>query len=124
MTTTRVRSLIAVIGVALALGLGGCALGGNGVDKETNLANQRKSAIAFLEKQGGVEKIRFTKEGGKPGLGASWRANVVVTIAGVEYRGIIGIGIRGGEPMPDIAPSSMSIPTTVVFSDGSSEVLE
>lgn len=124
MTATRVRSLIAVIGVALALGLGGCALGGNGVDKETNLANQRKSAIAFLEKQGGVEKITFTQEGGKPGLGASWRVDAVVTIAGADYHETIGIGIRGGEPMPHIAPSSTSIPTMVVFSDGSSEVLE
>ncbi|MGH1526223.1 hypothetical protein ACRAWC_20055 [Leifsonia sp. L25] len=94
------------------------------MNTETNLANQRKAAIAFLEQQGGVEKISFTQEGGKPGLGAYWCANVVVTIAGKEYQEIIGIHVLGGDPLPDIAPTSRPIPVTVVFSDGSSEVIE
>jgi len=43
------------------------------VNTETNLANQREAAIAFLETQGGVEKIRFTQEGSLSGFGAVGR---------------------------------------------------
>lgn len=80
--------------------------------------------MAFLETQGGVERIRFTQEGGKPGLGAYWSANTVVTIAGAEYQETLGPRVLGGDPLPDIAPSSPPIPATVTYSDGSSEVFE
>jgi hypothetical protein len=80
--------------------------------------------VAFLETQGGVEKIRFTQEGGKPGLGALWSTNAVITIGGAEYQESIGLGVLGGDPLPDIAPASTPIPVTVVFSDGSTQVLE
>jgi hypothetical protein len=120
----RSQSRVVLISAALVLSSSGCAWGGREVNTETNLANQRKAAIAFVEQQGGVEKIRFTQEGGKPGLGAHWCASVVVTIAGEEYQEIVDIHVLGGDPLPDITPSSISIPVTVIFSDGSSEVFE
>lgn len=124
--TSVMNRLVPAMGIwaALTLGLSGCAWGGKEVNTETNLANQRKAAMAFLETQGGVEQIRFTQEGGKPGLGASWRANAVITIAGVEYQEIVGIGVLGGDPLPGIVPSSNPSPATLIFSDGSSEVIE
>jgi hypothetical protein len=125
-TATRTRRLISVIAVALALSLGGCGLGGNGVNKETNLANQREAAIAFLETQGGVEKIRFTQEGGLSGFGAPWAVNAVVTVNGEEYNEILGTErfSRGGNPLPSIAPGTAPAPVTVIYSDESSEVIE
>lgn len=118
------RSRMVMIAAALVLTVSGCAGERDEVRTETNLANQRKAAIAFLEKQGGVETIRFTQEGDKPGVGALWSANVVVTIAGVEYQEIIGPQVRGGDPLPSIAPGATTGPVTVIFSDGSSEVIE
>ena len=93
-------------------------------EHKANLANQRESALLFLEKQGGVEQIRFTREGGKPGLGASWSVNAVVTIGGQEYRAILGLDLISSEPLPNIDPQAAPAPVTVVYSDGSSEVLE
>ncbi|OJX81719.1 hypothetical protein [Leifsonia sp. 71-9] len=92
-------------------------------EHKANLANQRESALLFLEKQGGVEQIRFTQEGGKPGLGASWSVNAVVTIGGQEYRAILGIDLISSEPLPSIAPEETPPPVSVIYSDGSSEVL-
>lgn len=60
------------------------------MNTETNLAKQRKAAIAFLETQGGVEKIRFTQEGSLSGFGARCAANAVVTVNGDEYNEISG----------------------------------
>ncbi|MFE4951238.1 hypothetical protein ACFQ9V_14140 [Leifsonia sp. NPDC056665] len=118
------RSRMVMIAAALVLTVSGCTGERDEVRTETNLANQRKAAIAFLEKQGGVERIRFTQEGDKPGVGALWSANAVVTIAGVEYQEIIGPHVRGGDPLPSIAPGAPTGPVTVIFSDESSEVIE
>ena len=125
--TRRVLTLLPVavgIGAALATGLSGCALGGSDLGKSTNLANQRKAAIAFLESQGGVEKIRFVQEGGQPGLGASWRADAVVTVEGNDYRATLSPQLISSEPLPDIDPGAMRASVTVIFSDDSSEVIE
>jgi len=92
-------------------------------DHETNLAIQKKVAIRFVAMQGGVEEIRFTQEGGKPGLGASWRADAVVTIDGVEYRETLGPSILSGDSLPDIPPSAHN-QTTVIFSDGTRDLIE
>lgn len=91
--------------------------------RQTNLENQRKSVIVLLKNQGGVEKVRFTREGGKAGLGAPWMVDAVVTIDGQEYKEILGPKQLGGEPMPKL-PSTTNSRTTVIYSDGSSEVIE
>ena len=94
------------------------------MNPEPNLANQRKAAMAFLETQGGVDKIRFVQGGGQPGLGASWRADAVVTVEGNDYRATLSSRLISSEPMPDIAPEVTRGPVTVIFSDDSSEVIE
>lgn len=123
MTPTRTRALIVVIALALASSLSGCGSGGNDVNKETNLANQREAAELFLESRRGVEKIRFTHEGGKPGLGAGWRANAVVTVGGNEFQAILGLLSISNEPLPSVSPDWTQGPVTVIYSDGSSEVI-
>lgn len=92
--------------------------------EQVNLANQREAAIAFLDMQGGVEKIHFTQEGGYPGFGASWRASALVTVSGEDYRAILGPNLISSNPLPSIPPTPKSVPVTIVYSDGSSEVLE
>ncbi len=120
----RRAPLVVGIMLAVVLSLTACAFGGDSVSEhKANLANQRESALLFLEKQGGVEQIRFTQEGGKPGLGASWSVNAVVTIGGQEYRAILGIDLISSEPLPSIAPEETPPPVSVIYSDGSSEVL-
>ena len=91
--------------------------------QQENLANQRKVAVNFLRVQGGVESIRFTDEGNRPGLGVPWSVNAVVTIDRVDYQMILGMRSIGGDPLPDIAPGTPPDPTIVIFSDGSSEVI-
>jgi hypothetical protein len=123
--TPRRASLVTAILLAVALGLGACTHGGEAVsERQVNLANQRKVALIFRKNYAAVEKIRFTQEGGKPGLGASWTVNAVVTVQSKEYRQILGVRTMGGEPLPDVdlqfAPSRL----LVVFSDGSSEEIE
>ncbi|MEN2737206.1 hypothetical protein ABCS02_05390 [Microbacterium sp. X-17] len=124
MTAARTRPLVAVIISALALSLGGCTFGGDEVNMETNLANQRKAAELFLESRRGIEKIRFTQDGGKPGLGAGWGANAVVTVGGSEYQAILGLLSISNEPLPSVPPDWTQVPVIVTYSDGSSEVIE
>lgn len=95
------------------------------MNTETNLANQRRAAMAFLETQGGVEQIRFTQEGGLSGFGAPWAVNAVVTINGEEYNEILGTTkySRAGNPLPEIAPGTAAAPVTVIYSDASSEMI-
>ncbi|MEY9953114.1 hypothetical protein [Leifsonia sp. EB34] len=125
----RVRKrmpLLIGMAAALAIGLSACAWGGKEVNTETNLANQRKAAIAFLETQGGVEEIRFTEEGGPAGFEAPWGVHAVVTVDGQEFSEILGISrySRIGNPLPTIAPGTAPAPVTVIYSDGASEVIE
>ena len=126
MTVRKRLSLLLGMVVALVVGLSGCAWGGKEVNTDTNLANQRKAAVAFLETQGGVEQIRFTQEGGLSGFGAPWAVNAVVTINGEEYNEILGTTRYSwsGNPFPDTAPGTEPAPVTVIYSDASSEVIE
>lgn len=90
-----------------------------------HVANQRKAALAFLALEDGVETIRFTQEGSKPGLGAPWSVNAVITIGGTDYQAILGLDrwSMSSEPLPATTPPTPA-PVTVIYSDGSSEVLE
>lgn len=111
--------------VALVVGLSACSFGGNAVDsQQVNLDNQRKVAVALLEWMGGVEEIRFTGEGRESGYGAQWVAGAVVTIQGEEYQMTLGTQTTGvsGE-LPSDPRDLPRIPTTVIYSDGSSEVI-
>jgi hypothetical protein len=91
--------------------------------RQTNLANQREVALIFRKNYPAVEKIRFTQEGNKSGLGAPWSVNAVVTIEGEDYQQILGIRSIGGAPLPRVMSQSHP-PLMVIFSDGSSEVIE
>ncbi|GAB3582235.1 hypothetical protein GCM10027406_24740 [Leifsonia lichenia] len=91
---------------------------------------QRASALYFRDEyQPNVEKIRFTREGGRPGLGVPWCVNAIATVEGSEYYVIIGPATSpsfvGGTGMPPDAPTpAPHLPLTVVYSDGTSEVIE
>lgn len=123
------KRLPLLIGAALAIvaGLSACSFGGNAQEaKQVNLDNQRKAAVSFLSTQGGVETIRFTREGGLSGFGASWTVNAVITIDSTEYQQILGVNkySMSGKRLPTIPPESTAHPATVIYSDGSSEVIE
>ncbi|SEH99093.1 MULTISPECIES: hypothetical protein [unclassified Leifsonia] len=118
------RGLGVVIGVMVALlvVVVSCSAIGYTV-KQTNLANQKNAAIKFISGWPDVEEIRFTQEGSVGG-GGSWAVNAVVTIAGKEYQEILGPHTLGGEPLPEpqTPPSAASV--TVIYSDGTTEVLK
>jgi len=117
-----------VLAIALSVGLSACVFGGNAVSEEksthVNLINQRKVALAFLDLHPGIDRIRFTQDGGPSGFGAPWAANAVITMGGEDYQAILGIGILSSDPLPSVAAGTAPGPTTVVYSDGSSEVIE
>ena len=91
---------------------------------------QRESALDFRDEyQPNVEKIRFTREGGRPGLGAAWSVNAIATVEGIDYYVIIGPGLWtafvGDNGVPPEAPTPPPhLPLTIVYSDGTSEVIE
>lgn len=91
---------------------------------------QRAAALYYRDEyQPNVEKVRFTQEGSRPGFGASWRANAIATVAGSEYHVIIspslGPSFVGGTGVPPEAPTPhLHAPLTVVYSDGTSDVIE
>ncbi|MGO4533876.1 hypothetical protein [Leifsonia sp. 2MCAF36] len=94
-----------------------------------NLALQREAAVAYRRDwQPNVEKIRFTQEGNRPGFGVPWSVNAVATVGGTEYQVIIGPndspGFPTGYPPPDSPMPPPAVPLTVVYSDGTSEVIE
>lgn len=122
----------AVLGTILIVGLSACSLIKDRlVTPDPPVRElQRESALYFRDRyQPNVEKIRFTMDGDRPGLGASWSANAVATIEGSDYFVIIGpesgAGFVGGTGFPPKAPSpAPHIPLTVIYSDGTSEVIE
>jgi len=126
--------VVAVVGLCVALlaGSTGCSMIGDRLmtKDKPNLALQRESALAYrTEWQPDVEKIRFTQEGNRPGFGASWRVNAVATVGGIEYQVIIspslGPAFVGGSGVPPEAPTpAPAVPLTVVYSDGTSEVIK
>lgn len=135
----RVRVVRMMGALALSAGLlagsVGCVWGGDRkVSQQTalqeNIALQRKSALTFRDEwQPSVEKIRFTREGDVPGLGASWSVNAIATIGGVDYQVIIDerfgpawVGDEGRPP--DLRAPPSRLPLTLIFSDGTSEVIK
>lgn len=131
MRVARVVSSV-VLGIALMVGLTACSLLGSRVMSSDPPVKQlqRESALYFRDEyQPNVEKIRFTQEGARPGFGASWRANAIATVAGVDYHVIIspelGPSFVGGDGAPPEAPTPPPhLSLTVVYSDGTSEVIE
>ncbi|MFI5061083.1 MAG: hypothetical protein ACHP7F_06530 [Actinomycetales bacterium] len=91
---------------------------------------QRAAALYYRDEwQPNAEKVQFTQDGDRPGLGAAWRANTIATVAGGEYYVIIGpdsgpafVGGTGVPPEASTPPPHL--PLTVVYSDGTSEVIE
>lgn len=123
----RRKRVLPVIGIllALALGMSGCAFGGNAVSQlQANLAKQKEVALGFRKTYPAVEKIRFTQAGSEPGFGAPWSVNAVVTYGGQDYEEILSIHAISGDPLPDMGIQSASVPLLLIFSDGSSEVIE
>jgi hypothetical protein len=123
------------LSAAVLAGTAGCVWGGDRKVSEQkelqeNIALQRKSALRFRDEyQPNVEKIRFTQEGNRPGLGSSWGVNAVATIGGKDYQVILderfGPAWVGGGAMPPELPDPPSrLPLTLIFSDGTSEVVE
>nr|WP_249776573.1 hypothetical protein [Leifsonia sp. C5G2] len=90
-----------------------------------NLVNQRKVAEQIIPDypNPALESIRFTNAGHINGSGG-WSANAVVTIDGKEYQEILGTLVSGGDVFPTIPPGSKPDPVTVIYSDGTSEVLK
>jgi hypothetical protein len=122
----------ALLGVVLIGGLAACSLIGDRImtpDPPVR-EQQRASALYFRDEyQPNVEKVRFTQDGSRGGFGAPWGANAVATIDGVDYQVIIGPeigpGFVGGSGVPPKAPTpSPHLPLTVVYSDGTSEVIQ
>ena len=121
-----------LMGIALIVGLTACSPIRNRLmtpDPPVK-EQQRASALYFRDEyQPNVEKVRFTQDGDRPGLGASWCVNAVATIEGADYYVIIGPdsgpGFVGGTGEPPEAPTpAPHLPLTLVYSDGTSEVIE
>ena len=89
----------------------------------TKLANQKAAALHFLTSFPETERIKFTQEGGVSG-GGTWAAYAVITIGGKDYIEFIGPHFLGGDPLPDPATHVVAAPVTLIYSDGTSEVLE
>lgn len=126
----RRTALACAAAIALSVGLSACVPGASAANErkaeQMNLANQRKAAVALLDMQGGVEKITFTREGGYPGFGASWRANAIVLIEGKDHNVILGFDLGSTafiDPLPSISPAAPRSPVSIVYSDGSSEAI-
>lgn len=121
-----------LLGVALVAGLMGCGPLRDRLRTPDPPVKelQRESALYYRDEyQPNVEKVRFTQDGDRPGLGASWRVNAIATVAGVDYHVIIspelGPSFVGGDGVPPEAPTPFPhLPLTVIYSDGTSEVLE
>jgi hypothetical protein len=116
------------ITAGIATSLSGCSIFGGLVNQqlstEDNLANQRKVAQQTIRDYPNpkLESIRFTSEGHVDG-GGDWSANAIVTIDGKEYYELLGVLVSGGDIFPTIAPGSTAGPVTVIYSDGTSEVI-
>lgn len=121
-----------LLGIALVAGLMGCGPLRDRLRTPDPPVKelQRESALYYRDEyQPNVEKIRFTREGDRPGFGASWRANAIATVAGVDYHVIIspelGPSFVGGDGAPPEAPTPPPhLSLTFVYSDGTSEVIE
>ena len=114
---------------ALLAGSTGCSMiGGTAVNEESalreNLAKQREVALAFIRDSPDVDTIEFTHEGNRPGIGASWSANAIVTVGGKNYKEILGLRLIIGDGLPSAPPDTVRGPVTVIYSDGTSEIVQ
>ena len=122
----------ALLGAALIVGLTACSLIGDRLmTPDPPVREQQRAAALYFrdEYQPNVEKVRFTQDGGRPGFGVPWCVNAVATVEGGDYYVIIGPdtgpAFVGGTGMPPEAPTPPPhLPLTVVYSDGTSEVIE
>lgn len=122
----------ALLGVALMVGLTACSvIRDRLMTPDPPVKEQQRAAALYFrdEYQPNVEKVLFTQDGNRGGLGARWKANAIATVDGSEYFVIIGPdsgpGFVGGtdEP-PEARTPAPHLPLTVVYSDGTSEVIE
>lgn len=128
----RVARLIAVLALSamLVVSSAACSLIGDRLapPDPPNRELQRESALLFRADWPAVERIRFTREGDRPGFGVPWCVNAVATVGGVNYEVIIGpdspITFPTGNPPPEPATPPAPVPLTVIYSDGSREVIE
>ncbi|SDH01512.1 hypothetical protein SAMN04515691_3726 [Leifsonia sp. 98AMF] len=121
-----------LLGVALVAGLMGCGPLRDRLRTPDPPVKelQRESALYYRDEyQPNVEKVRFTRDGDRPGFGASWCTNAIATVAGSDYHVIIGpetgpafVGGDGAPPEAPAPPPDLSL--TIVYSDGTSEVIE
>lgn len=127
------RSMSAVmVAIALVVGLTACSLIGDRLmTPDPPVREQQRAAALYYrdEYQPNLEKVRFTREGGRPGLGAAWSVNAIVTVDGSDYQVIIGPNsgpsFVGDEGMPPEAPTpAPHLHLTIIYSDGTSEVIE
>ena len=131
MRLARVLGAVAV-GVVLVAGLTACSLIKDRIMTPDPPVKelQREAALFYRDwSQPDVERLRFTQDGGRPGLGASWSVNAVATVKGVDYEVLItphsAVGFVGDNGAPPDAPTpSPHLPLRVVYSDGTSEVIE
>lgn len=127
------RSMSAVmLAIALVVGLTACSLIGNRLMTPDPPVRelQREAALYYRDEyQPNLEKIQFTQDGGRPGFSAPWSVNAIATVAGSDYHVIIGPGegpaFVGGDGVPPEAPTpAPHLPLTIIYSDGTSEVVE
>lgn len=122
------RAILAAIAiiVGVCVGLSGCSLPGleRAKQMQANLANQRKVAVKFVKNYPNpeLEAIAFTNRGSVDGSG-SWGANAVITVAGTRYNGILGTFMSSGDALPPVGPEAKPGAVTLIYSDGTSEVL-
>jgi hypothetical protein len=129
----RVSRVISALALSFVLltGSTGCWMSGDrGMNEQTtkqsNLAMQRESALALRTDFPNVETIRFTDEGGTPPVG-SWRVEAVATVAGVDYQVVIDPSnwvFPTGDMPPESATPPTPVPLTVIYSDGTSEMVK
>lgn len=99
------------------------------VKPKSNHEYQRESALRFRAIWANVERIRYTEEGSKAGL-SLWSAGAVATIGGRDYNVNIGAGaiafLQTDPPpqTPSLPPAASPVALTVVYSDGTTEVIE
>jgi hypothetical protein len=124
--------IAALLGVGLIVGLSACSLIGDRLmTPDPPIREQQRAAALYYrdEYQPNVEKVRFTQDGSRPGLGVPWCVNAVATVEGADYYVIIGPNtgpsfVGGTGRPPEATIPAPNLPLTVIYSDGNSEVIE
>lgn len=125
----RGRAVLITIAIAVGVcvGLNGCSLFGldRAKQMQADLTNQRKVAVKFIEDypNSELEAIEFTDKGSIGGYG-SWAANAVITVGETKYHGFLGTFTSSGDALPSIESDTKPGTVTLIYSDGTSEVLQ